>query len=58
MFELSSFTLPVSAVLEESWVGSPIALYQLDPSGIWHRDRRGRGRRPRGVIRTPDFFKE
>jgi salicylate hydroxylase len=29
---------PVSAVLEQSWVGPPIALYELDPSGIWHHD--------------------
>ena len=30
---------PVHEVLDtSSWVSSPIALYELDPSGIWHRN--------------------
>lgn len=28
---------PVRQVLDDSWVSPPIGLYQLDPSGIWHK---------------------
>ena len=27
---------PVAALLDDSWVGAPIALYELDPGGSWH----------------------